>query len=152
MKQIITELAGSVGGFRFLEKDYNRTVELLTMARNYFQLHGHLDKSRLPMGERLHYTLAMSTITTQLSSVMAWLMLWKAVEQGEVTLEKAGMENFRLSEATSSLHERPEIQMVIPKPVQMLLAQSEQLYARIKRLDDRIQGKLDLLEVPELVH
>ncbi|MCD6034578.1 MAG: hypothetical protein K0R63_319 [Rickettsiales bacterium] len=139
---VLTELYGSRDGFRFLERDYKTTVQLLVRARDYFQTQGARDKIRLSDNDKLYYTLVMSTITTRLGNVAAWLMLWKAVHQEEIAFDEAKLELFQLLDVTGHPEDDTKFVTVIPLPVRHLLEESTEIYERIRRLDGRIQEKL----------
>lgn len=142
-KKKTTDIASSSDNiFKFLRKNYDETMALLVLSRNYFQARGQIDRLQLSREETLIYTLAMSTITTQLTSVLSWLLSCRAVQAGEIQLKELATDTFRMPEFHLSYDETDSCFHVLNKPVREMLTRSSQLYNRIKRLENTIQQNL----------
>lgn len=137
---------GTVSGnkdiFRFLRKSYDETFALLIYARDYFGTMGKNDKARLSKKDQMIYTLAVSTITSQLTSVMSWLLFCRAIENGEVSADKIDDELFSIEELNFSVNSTDECFAILNKPSREILVKSHNLYDRIKRMEDSVREHL----------
>tara|TARA_R110000787_G_scaffold20785_1_gene61723 strand:+ start:957 stop:1361 length:405 start_codon:yes stop_codon:yes gene_type:complete len=76
----------------FIERAYQDTYDLLVVVRDYISGPMQEDVEGLENDDHLHLTYTLSRITRQLTDVMAWLMLQKAVAAGELSREEAATE------------------------------------------------------------
>lgn len=129
----------SDSAFIFLRKSYDETLELISLAENYFSANGQRDKRLLSAEDKLSYTLIMSDITVRLTSTLSWLMLMRAVEEGEVEVTDKNLEDFRLTEISSHLGEDHPIYNLVPLPVRNLFKKTHNLYDRVMRLEKEIR-------------
>lgn len=136
----VKDLKNSDNLFNFLSKSYNEAVYLITFSRNYFTERGKADKLNLSREDSLVYTLAMSTITTQLSSVLSWLLVCRAVQEGEVKLNDLKSEDFRMPEFDLNIDDDSCFSS-LNGTVREMLKRSSSLYNRIKRMENSIQEK-----------
>src|SRR5471030_3548499 len=68
----------------FMPTVFNETMQLLTDAHEYFHLFGDDDQQRIAPDLKTLYSCEMSRITLRLSSIMAWLMVQRAVFTGKI--------------------------------------------------------------------
>lgn len=129
--------------FRFLEKSYDENLNLLVFARDYFNGNSDKEKSLLSQEDKLIYTLAMSTITTQLTSTLSWLMVCRAVQSGELELEDVKNEDFRMPEFDFGFDDSSSKYSRLNDTMKELLKRSSSLYNRIKRMENSIRADLD---------
>ena len=73
----------------FVERAYQDTYDLLVAVRDYISGPMREEAGALQKDENLQLTYALSRVTRQLTDVMAWLMLQKAVAAGEMSPEEA---------------------------------------------------------------
>jgi len=125
--------------FRFLKTSYDEALLLLVLSRDYFAIQGRKDKQKLSKDQQLIYTLASSTITTQLTSVMSWLLLCRAMQEGELTLEQLQEEKFAMPEINPGVTESDSCFSTLSAPVKELLAKSSNLYNRMKRMESSVR-------------
>jgi hypothetical protein len=135
--------------FKFLEKSYKENVYLLNIARDYFSPNGGINKLNLTREESLIYTLAMSTITSQLTSSFSWLLICRAIQNGEVKIEDLQNENFRMPEFDLIFKDEYERFAILNDTVKALLNRSSELYKRVKRVENSIQLYLSKETVPD---
>jgi len=78
-------------------------------------------------------------LTTRLMQLASWLLLHRAVKEGEMTLTQANREKtkVKLSAADPGPHETIER---LPPHLQDLIARSMSLQARVRRLDATIHA------------
>jgi regulator of CtrA degradation len=76
----------------FVEKTYQDTYELLVSIRDYISGSMQDEAEVLEAPDQLRLTRELSSVTRDLTDVMAWLMLQKAIEVGELSQEDANAE------------------------------------------------------------
>src|ERR1700744_3613853 len=79
-------------------------------------------------------------VTTRLMQAASWLLVQRAVHEGEMEAEQAAGERYRLGSKEICLGGRQDGTDMLPKTLQDLLERSDNLYRRIARLDDILFG------------
>lgn len=123
----------------FLPGVFNETLSLLFDAHHYFQSRGIEDQATIPESLKMAYSNEMTRVTMRLTSVMAWLMVRRAVYAGRIEEDKAS-DCYRLDGADVCLNHMPEILSNMPYYLGYLSERSLQLYERIHRLDGMAYG------------
>lgn len=118
----------------FLPGVFNETLSLLFDAHHYFQSRGAEDQATIAPELRSHYSNEMTRVTLRLTSVMAWLMVRRAVYAGRIDEEKAA-DSYRLDGADICLDQRPDVLAEMPYYLNYLSERSFDVYQRIHRLD-----------------
>lgn len=124
----------------FLPGVFNETLSLLFDAHHYFQSRGSIDQAVIPPDMQLQYSNEMTRVTMRLTSVMAWLMVRRAVYAGRIEEEKAN-DNYRLDGAEVCLNHHPEVLAELPHYLCQLSERSLKIYERIHRLDTAAYGE-----------
>src|SRR5437762_2796255 len=73
----------------FMPNVFNETMQLLGDAHEYFHLFGEDDQARINEDLKTLYSCEMSRITLRLSSIMAWIMVQRAVFSGKIKADEA---------------------------------------------------------------
>ncbi|NBO19552.1 MAG: DUF1465 family protein [Proteobacteria bacterium] len=120
----------------FLPNVFEETMQLLSDAHEYFYLFGEDDQQRIPSDLRTLYSCEMSRITLRLSSIMAWIMVQRAVFTGKIEPGLAAT-NYGLDFQDACLVDNRMLHGVLPSYVCYLLDRSLELYERVMRLDDQ---------------
>ena len=126
----------------FLPGVFNETLSLLFDAHHYFQSRGTEDQAVIPAELRLHYSNEMTRVTMRLTSVMAWLMVRRAVYAGRINEEKAS-DSYRLDGADVCLNHLPELLEDMPYYLKHLSERSFAIYQRVHRLDSMAYGETE---------
>lgn len=116
---------------------FEDTFELLLAAHEYFEHTGREDQDARDSIFRTLYAGEMSRITMRLSSIMAWLMVRKAVFLGKMTLQEA-VHGYSLHAKELCLSDNSAAREHLPAYMNFLLDESRLLYERVTRLDDMI--------------
>lgn len=126
---------------RLVNSLYTEAMLLADEARAYFDHQGREDRETLdPLG-RVTLSCESLKITTRLMHVLAWLLTERAIELGQMDAEEAAAASRRLGDATAS--DATEIEG-LPKPALALIEASQDLYARVRRLE----GDVPEISVP----
>lgn len=122
----------------FMPKVFDETMQLLSDAHEYFYTFGEDDQQRIPADLKSLYSCEMSRITLRLSSIMAWIMVQRAVFTGKIAAEEA-CERYGLDFQDACMVDNRMLHGVLPSYVCYLLDRSLELYERVQRLDDRVK-------------
>jgi len=95
---------------------------------------GRQESKKLERSAALAYATESMRLTTRLMQLASWLLLHRAVKEGEMTLTQANREKtkVKLSAADPSPDDMLE---KLPAQLQELIARSMSLQARVRRLD-----------------
>lgn len=122
----------------FMPGVFNETMQLLTDAREYFHTFGEDDQNHIATDLRTLYSCEMSRITLRLSSIMAWIMVQRAVFTGKIEQVDAA-ERYKLDFQDVCLVDNRMLHGVLPSYVCYLLDRSLELYERVLRLDGQVK-------------
>lgn len=111
---------------------YTEAMLLADEVRSYFDRHGREERDGLEPILRVGFSCESLKVTTRLMHVIAWLLTQRAVEAGELTALQARKPARRLGDAPES---DPSVMARLPAAAVALIAASEDLYARVARLD-----------------
>ena len=119
----------------FLSSTYDEALALTVSARDYFAHQGPSEREGLTPEARLIACCESMRLTARLTEVMAWLLVQRAVEAGEIDRKEAARKRFRLAGQKVCAASNPVAGEVLPPRFNSLLEQSGALYSRIARLD-----------------
>lgn len=133
----------SSGGFDQL---YREGMRLIEDVAAYLDGRGRLESRNLPREASLVYASESMRLTTRLMQLASWLLLQRAVNEGELTAEtaRAEKEKVRFS-ATPSERGGPGY-AELPDQLQDFIAKGDKLFDRVQQFD-----RLERAGVPEQV-
>ena len=124
---------------QLFSKTFREGMDLVEETAAYLDGPGRQDSKRLGRDDALTYASQSMRLTTRLMQVASWLLVQRAVKEGEMTLSEARAEKYRLvaesKEGELSFSEVAKNAYALPARLLDLMARSEQLYERIMRLD-----------------
>ena len=116
-------------------RTYDEALALTREVRDYIASQAPADKAALDHDTQLLASCEEMRVTARLTQVMAWLMLQRAVQDGELAREDAAKPENRLGGQATCLGEPAVDPAYLPERLADLLARSRSLYERIQRLD-----------------
>ncbi|MFW0776795.1 MAG: DUF1465 family protein [Rickettsiales bacterium] len=122
----------------FMPGVFNETMQLLNDAHDYFHQYGQSDQARIEGELRPLYSCEMSRITLRLSSIMAWLLVQRAVFAGQLDAQDAA-NKYSLDFQEICRVDNQVLHGVLPSYVCFLLDSTYELYERVFRLDEQIK-------------
>ena len=122
----------------FMPGIFNETMQLLNDAHEYFFLFGDDDQKRISPELKTLYSCEMSRITLRLSSIMAWIMVQRAVFSRKLEADEAA-NRYGLDFQDVCMVDNRMLHGVLPSYVCYLLDRSYELYERVWRLDEQIR-------------
>lgn len=127
----------------YFRRTYDETLDLMVEARNYIAYVERRERQLVGAMNGLRMSCEAMRVTSRLTQVMAWLMMQRAVHDGEMTPGEALAEANRLSGADVCLDDSFSGDIALPRGLRSLLERSFSLYQRIARLEDRMVGRLN---------
>lgn len=127
------------GQLLFLPGVFNETLALLFDAHHYFQSRGARDQAEIGARAQPLYTSEMTRITMRLTSVMAWIMVRRAIYAGRIDEDKASNE-YRLEAQDICRDHDAGTLTKLPNYMIYLSEKSLSLYERVHRLDQLAYG------------
>lgn len=130
----------SFTGSALFERTFNEGMSLVEETARYLDGRGRAESRDLPRKAALLYAGESMRVTTRLMQAASWLLIQRAVHEGEMRAEDAAGERYRLGSKEICFGGRGEAVEILPETLQDLLLRSENLYRRIARLDDVLFG------------
>ncbi len=125
------KLAGS-DAFKSLFKEGMYLVEL---SAAYLDGPGRLEAKALPRSTALAYASESMRLTTRLMQMASWLLMQRAVNEGDMSPAQAAQEKNKVKLSRQDLSSDPDIFSLLPEVLQDLCDQSLRLQERILHLD-----------------
>jgi len=139
-------------GFKALFKEGMGLVEA---SAAYLDGEGRLEAKGLPRMEALAYASESMRLTTRLMQLASWLLLQRAVNEGELTQAQAAAEKHRVKLSPQALASNAETFEKLPAQLRELCRHSLRLQARVVHLDEllyRAKSPRDALMSADPVH
>ncbi|MBX9739851.1 MAG: DUF1465 family protein [Beijerinckiaceae bacterium] len=113
---------------------------LVEESAAYLDGAGRKDARILSRGDALAYASESMRLTTRLMQLASWLLLQRAVNEGEMTQVQASADKHKVALSRQELASSPEAFARLPARLQELALQSQRLQARVMHLDRLIYG------------
>lgn len=143
------ERLASSANFKALFKDGMALVEA-TAA--YLDGEGREDAKSLPRLTALSYASESMRLTTRLMQIASWLLLQRAVNEGEMTQEEASSDKRRTRIAWQAAIVAVDVRAALPQRLVALIDYSLRLQERIALLDGVIGDPRPISAVPVGAH
>src|ERR1700723_337356 len=128
-------------GSALFERTFNEGMSLVEETALYLDGRGRVESRDLPRKAALLYAGESMRVTTRLMQAASWLLIQRAVQDGEMRAEDAAGDRYRLGSREICLGGRAESVEELPGKLQDLLSRSDHLYRRIARLDEALFGQ-----------
>ena len=109
-------------------------MALVEETASYLDGAGRTDCKKLERSATLVYSTESMRLTTRLMQLASWLLLHRAVKEGEMTLAQAQREKSKVRLAACEPGDATSIAL-LPAKLQELIARSVKLQAEVRRLD-----------------
>jgi regulator of CtrA degradation len=114
-------------------------MALVEETAAYLDGAGRQDAKRLDRAASLSYATESMRLTTRLMQLASWLLLHRAVNEGEMTLAQANKEKKKVRLVSSEPLDR-HILAILPRRLSDLIERSRQLQDKVRRLDATIHA------------
>ena len=109
-------------------------MALVEETASYLDGTGRSESKKLERSAALVYATESMRLTTRLMQLASWLLLHRAVKEGEMTLAQAHKEKSKVRLAACDPGDAKSIAL-LPAKLQELIARSTKLQAEVRRLD-----------------
>lgn len=123
------------------QRTYREGMQLVEETSAYLDGPGREAARTLSREASLAYAGESMRLTTRLMQVAAWLLVRKAVHEGEITAQEASAEKYRLASKEIARTARIAGAQALPVRLLELVERSERLYARVERLDTQLRER-----------
>jgi len=131
--------AEAISGFtrsELFDRTFQEGMDLVEETAAYLDGAGRQDSKLLSRSAALAYAAESMRLTTRLMQVASWLLVQRAVREGDMAAESALDAGYRLAAETNA-EPAPEAD-TLPAPLATLLGRSERLFDRVRHLDARM--------------
>uniref|UniRef100_B0SVK7 Regulator of CtrA degradation rcdA n=1 Tax=Caulobacter sp. (strain K31) TaxID=366602 RepID=B0SVK7_CAUSK len=129
------------------DRTFEEGMTLVEETAAYLDGAGRHDSKILSRNAALAYASESMRLTTRLMQVASWLLVQRAVKEGEMAAEAACADNYRLGLEAGE----PAPVEDLPFGLVNLLQRSERLYERVRHLDKRMYVEAGTEEAPRPV-
>lgn len=120
------------------DRTFDEGMQLVEAAAHYLDGEGRQDSKLLSRDAALAYAGESMRVTTRLMQVASWLLVQRAVRQGDMKTEDARQPRYRIGEPTPPAPLGASEIGSLPEPLKDLGRRSEALFDRVANLDRRM--------------
>jgi regulator of CtrA degradation len=114
-------------------------MALVEETATYLDGPGRAESKTLARAAALAYATESMRLTTRLMQLASWLLLHRAVKEGEMSLAQANKEKTKVKLSATDHHDPNNIEL-LPVTLRDLIARSQALHAKVRRLDSTIHN------------
>jgi len=118
---------------------FREGMSLVEETAAYLDGAGRIEAKALERSVSLTYATESMRLTTRLMQLASWLLLHRAVKEGEMTLSQANREKTKVKLTAADPGPNDMIEK-LPQQLQDLIARSMSLQSRVRRLDTSIHS------------
>jgi regulator of CtrA degradation len=133
-------------GFKAL---FSEGMALVEATASYLDGDGRKESRDLQRGAALAYASESMRLTTRLMQITSWLLLQRAVNEGELTRTEAETEHRKVKLQPSETASASEMLALLPAKLNELIQQSIRLQSRIVKLDELLRADDKPAEEPQ---
>ena len=122
------------------DKTFDEGMALVEETARYLDGKGREEARALPRKAAMLYAGESMRVTTRLMQAASWLLVQRAVRDGDMARDDALNDRYRLGSREFCLGVTPDDVTSLPRALTDLLTRSDNLYRRIARLDDSLFG------------
>jgi regulator of CtrA degradation len=112
-------------------------MALVEETATYLDGPGRVESKNLARAGALAYATESMRLTTRLMQLASWLLLHRAVKEGEMSLSQANKEKTKVKLSASDHHDPNNIEL-LPETLRALIERSQKLHGKVRRLDASI--------------
>ena len=131
----------SFAGSALFDRTFDEGMSLVEETARYLDGRGREESRDLPRKAALLYAGESLRVTTRLMQAASWLLVQRAVHEGDMKAEDAAGERYRLGSRELCFGGGNEGTELLPRALRDLLKRSDNLYRRIARLDEGLYLK-----------
>jgi regulator of CtrA degradation len=113
---------------------FRNGMALVEETAAYLDGPGRLESKRLERSGALAYATESMRLTTRLMQLASWLLLHRAVKEGEMSLAQASKEKAKVKLSTGEHGDEQNVKL-LPERLRALIQRSKTLQSAVRRLD-----------------
>ena len=118
------------------ERTFAEGMELVEETAGYLDGVGRKESKLLSRNAALAYAAESMRLTTRLMQIASWLLVQRAVREGDMPVAEATQERYRLRVEAPPAEKEEALEL--PAGIQALLDRSERLHERVLHMDRRM--------------
>ena len=119
---------------------FREGMGLVEQTAGYLDGDGRKDAAALPREVSLTYATESMRLTTRLMQIASWLLVQRAVAEGELTAEQARIEHNKVKVGDPMMPPVEHAVAQLPERLRDLMAHSFRLQERIRHLEGQMSG------------
>lgn len=120
---------------------------LVEETASYLDGPGRAESKKLERVAALAYATESMRLTTRLMQLASWLLLHRAVKEGEMSLAQASKEKSKVKLTAPDTHDPANVAL-LPETLRELIERSIALQGKVRRLDATIHNRVPPGETP----
>jgi regulator of CtrA degradation len=133
------------------ERTFREGMVLVEETAAYLDGPGRAASKRLDRLAALAYASESMRLTTRLMQVASWLLVQRAVREGEMSLDEASSDKYRFGDRDRADRNAFGGAGTLPDTLKGLMSRCEMLYERVRRIDDSMYAGMDADAAPNEV-
>ena len=117
-------------------------MALVEETASYLDGPGRKESKKLERGAALAYATESMRLTTRLMQLASWLLLHRAVKEGEMSLAQASKEKAKVKLSAAEQGDDQTVKL-LPEKLRALIQRSKELQSAVRRLDATIHPAPD---------
>jgi len=114
-------------------------MALVEETASYLDGPGRKESKKLERMAALAYATESMRLTTRLMQLASWLLLHRAVKEGEMSLVQANKEKTKVKLSAADFHDPDNVEL-LPAALRELIERSHKLQSKVRRLDTTIHN------------
>ena len=119
---------------------FREGMGLVEETATYLDGPGRQESKTLARAASLAYATESMRLTTRLMQLASWLLLHRAVKEGEMSLAQANKEKCKVKLSATDHHDSNNMEL-LPETLRELITRSQALNAKVRRLDANIHNR-----------
>jgi regulator of CtrA degradation len=115
-------------------------MALVEETASYLDGPGRQESKKLDRGAALAYATESMRLTTRLMQLASWLLLHRAVKEGEMSLAQASKEKNKVKFSSPETHDAGNLAL-LPESLRKLIERSVSLQNRVRALDATMHNR-----------
>src|ERR1700759_753038 len=128
---------------------FKEGMALVEETASYLDGEGRQDSKKLERSAALAYATESMRLTTRLMQLASWLLLHRAVKEGEMSLAQANKEKTKVKLSAADTHDLHNLEL-LPETLRALIERSQALQGKVRRLDTNIHNRTPENHVPAM--
>jgi regulator of CtrA degradation len=124
-------------------------MALVEETATYLDGPGRAESKTLERAAALAYATESMRLTTRLMQLASWLLLHRAVKEGEMSLSQANKEKTKVKLSAADTHDANNLEL-LPSSLRTLIERSQTLQANVRRLDATIHNRVPADQPPTI--